>query len=181
MGESIDEAFADFTPPSREVEPQAGAVDLRRLSRTAKPAAEPIVAKGSDKTKPGDKTKPADKSKANDKSKDKDKAKDKGKDKEKNAKLTQPSRIWVQLVTGRDKAALGSDWRRLLKNDPAVFKSKKPFVTVWGQSNRLLIGPFESLKEATKFLAVLKKAGVAGAFAWSSAAGQIVDPLGTGK
>ena len=175
VGESIDEAFADFTPPSREVEPQAGAVDLRRLSRTVKPAAEPLVAKASDKPKPGDKTKQGDKSKANDKSKDKDK------DKAKDGKLSQPSRVWVQVATGRDKAALGADWRRLLKNDPAVFKSKKPFVTAWGQSNRLLTGPFESQKEATAFLAALKKAGVTGAFAWSSAAGQIVDQLGAGK
>ena len=179
VGESIDEAFADFTPPSREVEPQVGAVDLRRLNRTAKPAAEPLAVKDPDKVKPGDKTKPADKSKANDKTKDKDKTKEK--DKAKDAKLAQPSRVWAQVATGRDKAALGSDWRRLVKNDAAVFKGKKPFVTVWGQSNRLLTGPFESQKEAATFLAALKKAGVTGAFAWSSAAGQIVEPLGAAK
>ncbi len=179
IGESIDEAFADFTPPSREIEPQAGAVDLRRLGRTVKPAAEPLASKAPDKAKPGEKTKPADKSKANDKSKDK--AKDKDKEKAKDGKLSQPSRVWVQLATGRDKAALGSDWRRLIKNDPAVFKGKKPFVTAWGQSNRLLAGPFESQKGAAAYLVTLKKAGVAGAFAWSSAAGQVVDPLSTGK
>ena len=163
-GESIDEAFADFTPPSREVEPQAGAVDLRHLDRATKPAV-PGAAKGADKTKPGDKAKPGEK--------DKDKSKD--------TKLTQPSRIWVQVATGRDKAALGSDWRRMVKDNPAVFKGKKPFLTAWGQSNRLLAGPFESQKEAAAFLATLKKAGVSGAFAWTSAAGQVVDPLGGGK
>ena len=162
--ESIDEAFADFTPPSREVEPQAGAVDLRRLDRSPNSPAAP-AAKGADK-KAGDKAKPADKAKPG----DKDKAKD--------SKLTQPSRSWVQVATGRDKAALGSDWRRMVKDDPAVFKTKKPFVTAWGQSNRLLAGPFESQKEAAAFLAALKKAGVSGAFAWTSAAGQVVDLLG---
>ena len=163
-GESIDEAFADFTPPSREVEPQAGAVDLRRLDHTPKPAAALPATKAPDR-KAADKAKPG------------DKAKDKAKD----SKLVQPSRFWVQLATGREKTALGSDWRRLVKDDPAVFKAKKPFVTAWGQSNRLLAGPFESQKEAATFLAALRKAGVSGAFAWTSAAGQVVDPLGGGK
>ena len=173
--ESIDEAFADFTPPSREVEPQAGAVDLRRLDRAAKPAAAP--AKGADK-KLADKTKADDKTKPGDKAKPGEKPGDKAKDKVKDTKLTQPSRIWVQVATGRDKAALGSDWRRMVKDDPAVFKGKKAFLTAWGQSNRLLAGPFESQKEAAAFLAALKKAGLPGAFAWTSAAGQVVDPLG---
>lgn len=168
-GESIDEAFAGFSPPSREIEPQAGAVDLRRLDRSAKPAAAVPAVKPADKAKPGDKTKPG------------DKAKDKEKDKAKDGKLVQPSRVWVQVATGRDKTALGADWRRLVRNDPAVFKGKKPFVTAWGQSNRLLAGPFETQKEAAAFLAALKKAGLAGAFTWSSAAGQVVDPLSPGK
>ena len=189
VGESIDEAFADFTPPSREVEPQAGAVDLRQLGRVPKPAADPPAVKVPDKAKPGDKaksgdkTKPGDKVKPDDKSKtgDKSKAKDKDKAKAKDNKLSQPSRVWVQVATGRDKAALGSDWRRLIKNDPGVFKGKKSFVAAWGQSNRLLAGPFESQKEAGAFLTALKRAGVAGAFSWTSAAGQVIDPLGPGK
>lgn len=167
--DSLDDAFADFTPPSREVEPQSGAVDVRRVrplaaAAPAKDAAEPVAAKGKDK--------------ASDKAKDKA-AKD-AKD-AKAAELTQPSRIWVQVATGRDKAALGSDWRRLTKNDPDVFKGKKPFVTAWGQSNRLLAGPFGAQKEAAAFLAALKKAGVAGGFVWSSAAGQAVDALSSGR
>ena len=169
--ESIDEAFADFTPPSREVEPQAGAVDLRHLDRSAKPAASASTKgadKAPDKTKPGDKAKPGEK--PGDKAADKLKGKD--------TKLSQPSRIWVQVATGRDKAALGSDWRRMVKDDPAVFKGKKAWLTAWGQSNRLLAGPFDSQKEAAAFLAALKKAGISGAFAWTSAAGQVVDPLG---
>ena len=176
-GESIDEAFAGFSPPSREVEPQAGAVDLRHLERVAKPVTVVPVVKPGDKPKPGYKLRLGEKTKPDDKAKAGDKSKDKAKD----SKLVQPSRVWVQVATGRDKTALGSDWRRLLKHDPAVFKGKKPFVTAWGQSNRLLAGPFESQKEATAFLAALKKAGVAGAFAWSSAAGQVVDPLSPGK
>lgn len=154
---SIDEAFADLAPPSREIEPQAGAVDVRRIR--------PAVAPGKDQA-----------------AKDKDKGADKTKDpKGKPAALTHPSRIWVQVATGRDKAALGYDWRKLVKDDPAVFKGQKPYVTVWGQSNRLLAGPFTSAKEAGAFLAALKKAGVGGAFVWTSPAGQVVDALGGAK
>ncbi len=175
--ESIDEAFADFTPPSREIEPQAGAVDLRHLDRPVKPATSAKTpdkpsekGKADGRAKPGEKVKPGDK--ASDKSKDKDK---------KDSKLSQPSRIWVQVATGRDKSALGSDWRRMLKDDPAVFKGKKPFLTAWGQTNRLLTGPFETQKEANAFVTALKKVDFSGAFAWTSAAGQVVDPLGAGK
>ena len=87
----------------------------------------------------------------------------------------------MQVATGRDKAALGFDWRKLAKDNPAVFKGLRPYVTIWGQSNRLLAGPFASAKEANAFLAQLKKAGESGAFVWTSPAGQVVETLGTGK
>ena len=152
--DSIDDAFADFTPPSREVEPQAGAVDVRKMKAAPVPAKPQTAA---------------------------DPAKDKDKAKAKDSQPSHPSRIWVQIGVGRDKAALGSDWRKLIKDDPEAFKGKKAFVSAWGQSNRLLAGPFESQKEASAFLAQLRKAGVSGAFVWSSPAGQVVDPLSGGK
>ena len=150
--DSLDDAFADFTPPSRAVEPQAGAVDVRKMK--ALPTAAQTKA-------------------AADSAKDKTKAKD--------GQPSHPSRIWVQVGVGRDKAALAADWRRLAKGDPEVFKGKKPFVSAWNQSNRLLAGPFESQKEAAAYLTQLRKAGVAGAFVWTSPAGQVVDALGGGK
>ena len=148
--DSIDDAFADFTPPSREIEPQAGAVDVRKV-----------------------KAAPAKVQTATDPAKDKGKAKD--------SQPSYPSRIWVQVGVGRDKSALAADWRKLAKNDPEVFKSKKPFVSAWGQSNRLLAGPFESQKDAGVYLAQLRKAGVPGAFVWTSPAGQVVDALSGSK
>ncbi|HEX4848777.1 MAG TPA: SPOR domain-containing protein, partial [Novosphingobium sp.] len=147
---SIDEAFADLAPPSREVEPQAGAVDIRRVRPAAPPAQ--ATTKGKDPAKDG-----------------------------KPAAPSHPSRIWVQLATGRDKSALGFDWRKMAKDNPALFKGLRPFVTAWGQSNRLLAGPFDTAKEANAFLAAAKKAGISGGFVWTSPAGQIVDALGGGK
>ena len=88
-----------------------------------------------------------------------------------------PSRIWVQLATGRDKAALGYDYRRMVREAEAVFKGKRPFVSAWGQTNRLLTGPFETEAAANAFLAQLRRANVDGAFYWTSPAGQVVDAL----
>lgn len=93
----------------------------------------------------------------------------------------QPSRIWVQVATGRNKAALGFDWRRMAKDDAAVFRGKKPHVAAWGQTNRLLTGPFESEAAANTFVTQLRRADVDGAFLWTSPAGQVVDALVVGK
>lgn len=108
----------------------------------------------------------------------------KGKDpkaKDAKAKPSHPSRIWVQIAAGRNKSALAFDWRKFAKEDPAIFKAQKPYVSDWGQTNRLLTGPFGSAKEAEAFLAKLKKAGRGGAFVWTSPAGQVVDALALGK
>ena len=91
-----------------------------------------------------------------------------------------PSRIWVQLATGRDKAALAYDWRRMARQVDVSFKGKRPLTSSWGQTNRLLAGPFESEAAANGFLAQLRRGEVEGAFVWTSPAGQVVDAL-TGR
>jgi Flp pilus assembly protein TadD len=152
---SLDEAFADLAPPSREVEVASGAVDIRKVA-TLPPA------KGKDAAKA-------------------DPAKDKAKEAKSTPKPSHPSRIWVQVATGRDKKALAFDWNRMIKADPAVFKARKGFVSAWGQTNRLLTGPFESEASAKGYIGQLKKAGVSDAFLWTSPAGQAVDALPAGK
>lgn len=97
------------------------------------------------------------------------------------AKATQPSRIWVQVATGRNKSALAFDWKKMTREDEPVFRGRKPFTAGWGQTNRLLTGPFDSEKAADAYIAQLKKAGIPGAFTWTSPAGQAVDPLPLGK
>lgn len=88
-----------------------------------------------------------------------------------------PSRIWVQLGIGRDKAALAFDWRRMTRQAEAVFKGKHGSTSNWGQTNRLLVGPFESEAAANVFLGQLRRADIDGAFVWTSPAGQVVDAL----
>lgn len=156
---SLDDAFADLSRPSLEIEPKAGAVDLRKL----KPGA--AAAKDKPKT-PAELAKEA-------------------KDKAKAAKVppppSHPSRIWVQVATGRGKKALALDWNKMVKADPAVFKARKSFISAWGQTNRLLTGPFETEAAAKAYVAQLKKAGVGGPFMWLSPAGQVVDTLPAAK
>ena len=92
------------------------------------------------------------------------------------AKPAHASRIWVQLGTGRDKAALSYTWRTLVKDNAEVLRGKSPAITEWGRTNRLLCGPFETEAAASAYLAKLKRADV-DAFLWTSPAGQVVDPL----
>ena len=96
---------------------------------------------------------------------------------DKKALPSHPSRIWVQVGVGRDKAAIGFDWRKFVKQDPALFKARQPYISDMGRTNRVLAGPFETQKAAADLLAKLKKADFAGAFIWTSPAGQVVDPL----
>ncbi len=153
---TLAEVFADFEAPSREAAPSAGAVDIRTITPAKPPAVPSAVRTGTGReatpTRAG--AAPA-----------------------KPAPPSHPSRIWIQLATGRDKSALGFDWRRLIREDADVFKGKKGFTSAFGQSNRLLTGPFESQAQANAYLAQLRKAGVTGAFVWTSPAGQVVDTL----
>jgi Flp pilus assembly protein TadD len=92
-------------------------------------------------------------------------------------KPSHPSRIWVQLGIGQKLAALSQDWRKLEKVHAALLKSKKPFTARLGQTNRLLTGPFASLKEAARFIDALVKAGAPRPMVWTSPAGEVVDDL----
>ena len=87
-----------------------------------------------------------------------------------------PSRVWVQVGTGRNPAALAFTWKELVKDHPALFKGKSPSTADWGRTNRLLAGPFPSQDAAQAWLAKLKKADL-DAFMWLSEKGEKVDDL----
>ena len=174
-------SFSDFRPPADE-ERAAIAVDITKLpSRTKKaglidergpipdaptgtrriaaadPATSTAVKKGID-PKTGKPMKAGDKA-------------------ARSAVPSHPSRIWVQLGVGRDKGALGFDWRKLGKAQTELFKGRKAWTTPWGQTNRLLVGPFETQAAASAFLKEARKKD-GDAFVWTSPAGQAVDALG---
>lgn len=92
------------------------------------------------------------------------------------AKPKAPSRIWVQVATGKDLKALAFDWRKFGKEAPALLGKRSAFTAKWGETRRLLTGPVESDKAANKLVADLKKAGI-DAFAFTSDEGEEVAPL----
>jgi hypothetical protein len=87
-----------------------------------------------------------------------------------------PRRFWVQIATGKDRKALKFDWRRLGRKAPKTLGDFSPHVTPWGQSNRLLAGPFSSAKNARNAVNSLKESGV-DSFTFTSPEGQEVDKL----
>lgn len=86
-----------------------------------------------------------------------------------------PARVWVQVATGRDPAALAFDMRRLRKTY-SVLATEEASTAEWGATRRLLVGPYISVTKAKAVLADLKKAGSDG-FVWQSEAGETVSRL----
>lgn len=153
---SLAEIFADLGQPTTQAEAASGAVDVRKIL-PAKP-------------KPLEVVKIIEKPKAE--------AKPLAKPK-KPALPAHPSRIWVQIGVGRDKDAIAFDWRRHTQQAPELFKGREAHVSEMGRTNRILVGPFATLKAANQFVVDLRKAGFQGALPWSSPAGQVVDLLST--
>ena len=87
-----------------------------------------------------------------------------------------PARHWVQVATGRDIKALGFDWRRISRQSEAALTGKGPFVTPWGEANRLLSGPYESRDAARAMVNRLQELGI-DSFPFSSDEGQEILPL----
>ena len=190
---SLADAFADFTVPT-VAERAPGAVDITRITplRDPSPVEQAAAAGRSIPTSPqlardavaaketatkaavaakGGKLAPADPKVAAAKGGKAANAKD-----AKPKPPAQPSRVWVQLATGRDAAALGYDWRRMAKGNAELFKGRQAYLTVWGQSNRLLTGPFPTASAAQEFVSKLKKEDVA-SFVFTSKQGEEVKPL----
>jgi hypothetical protein len=96
--------------------------------------------------------------------------------KPKAAPPAEPSRVWVQIAGGAAKAALPREYARLKAKAPKVFGARGAWTTPLNATNRLLVGPFASAKEAQAFVNQLKAQDLSG-FAWTSAAGQKVEKL----
>ncbi len=142
------DAFADLGAPTADARVGGDAVDLARIAvkREAPPA--PPVAKPADKAaeKPKAKTPP---------------------------KPVHPSRVWVQVATGRKIDALAFDWKRIAREGGAAVTAYKPHTARWGQTNRLVVGPVASRDKAEALVRELKKKGL-DAFMWLSDEGEEV-------
>ena len=87
-----------------------------------------------------------------------------------------PSRHWVQVATGKDRSALKFDWRRISRKAAGKLDDKGPFVTPWGEANRLLSGPYDSAEKAREMVNELRKLDI-DSFPFTSAEGEAIDTL----
>jgi Flp pilus assembly protein TadD len=96
--------------------------------------------------------------------------------KAKPAPPAEPSRVWVQVAGGAQKAALPREFARLKAKAPKLLGSRSAWTVPLNATNRLLVGPFPGSKEAQAFVNQLKAADLS-AFAWTSEAGQKIEKL----
>jgi cell division septation protein DedD len=82
----------------------------------------------------------------------------------------------VQISRSRNEAGLASEFRRIKAKAARLFADKVGWTADQGETNRLLVGPFKSDKEAQEFVNQLRKRDV-DAFSWTSAAGQEIKKL----
>jgi Flp pilus assembly protein TadD len=92
------------------------------------------------------------------------------------APAPEPKRYWVQVAGGAAKALLPREFARLKAKAPKLLATRKAWTAPLNATNRLLVGPFASSKEAQEFVNELAKLDLS-AFAWTSEAGQKVEPL----
>lgn len=75
------------------------------------------------------------------------------------AKAANPARHWVQLAVGDNVSALGFDYRKFAKKHPDAFKGQSGWTAEYGQTRRLVVGPFKTAKDAKTWEADYRKAG----------------------
>ena len=84
----------------------------------------------------------------------------------------------MQVAGGANRAALPAELARLRAKAPEL-AGRTAWTTPLNATNRLLVGPFPSAREAQEFVNRLAERDVA-AFAWTSPAGQEIHRL-TGR
>lgn len=151
--ERVADVFADLGAPPADARVSGDAVDLSRIEvkREAPPPAPPAAAAA----KPADKPKPKPKSPP---------------------KPVHPSRVWVQVATGKKVDALAFDWKRIAREGGKSLGPYNPYTARWGATNRLVIGPVASRDKAEALVRELKKKGL-DVFLWLSDEGEVVQPL----
>nr|WP_301183124.1 SPOR domain-containing protein [Sphingomonas quercus] len=87
-----------------------------------------------------------------------------------------PSRIWVQVASGANRGAMPKAWSAVKGKNASALRNRTPALARAGATNRLLVGPFTSEKEAR---AVVNK--VAGSFMFTSRKGEEITTLAGAK
>jgi cell division septation protein DedD len=101
------------------------------------------------------------------------------------AQLTQPPapaaaevkpRVWVQLASGPNAAALPDQFRRLKSRHKDVLEGISGYVAQSSDRARLVVGPFRSKSEANIFAEDLESVNL-DAFSWTSTPGDQIRKL----
>lgn len=87
-----------------------------------------------------------------------------------------PSRNWLQIGIGASQSGLAFTLNALRKKYDSL-SAQDGWSANWGQTNRLLVGPFPNFARAKALEDKVKAAG-GDAFAWKSSAGEVVERLG---
>lgn len=87
-----------------------------------------------------------------------------------------PPRVWVQIATGANTAALPATWKRIRDANGKALKDQSAYSAPFKATNRLLVGPMKSAADARALVNTLAKGGLQ-ATTWSSEAGQEVGKL----
>lgn len=149
----VADAFADLGAPLADARIGADAVDITRIA--VRREAPPAAAAPKPEAKPAEKPKPKPKEPT---------------------KPANPSRVWVQVATGKKVDALAFDWKRISRERGKLLAPYKPHTARWGATNRLVVGPVASRDKAEALVRDLKKQG-ADVFLWLSEEGEAVQPL----
>jgi TonB family protein len=87
--------------------------------------------------------------------------------------MTRTAQHWVQLAGGIAESGLPREFARLRAKAPDLLGSRTAYSIPLRTTNRLLVGPFASAREAQDFVIQLARRDIQ-AFVWTSSAGQEV-------
>jgi Flp pilus assembly protein TadD len=90
--------------------------------------------------------------------------------------VTEPSKIWLQLASGRDAGALSSQFERLKAKNSELFEGITAYVAEGGDRDRLVIGPFRGSSDARIFSEDLRSVGI-DAFRWTNSSSDRIVPI----
>ncbi|WP_260924212.1 SPOR domain-containing protein [Novosphingobium sp. 9] len=88
-----------------------------------------------------------------------------------------PARKWVQIGVGSNMNAIRWTWRQLVLKAPDAFRGQSVFTADMGGTNRIVVGPFDSDKDAAAFMSDLRDGGISDTVPWSSDAGEAVEAV----
>lgn len=96
----------------------------------------------------------------------------------KQANASAQQKLWLQLASGPNEAALPDQFRRLKSRHRQLFDGISGYVAKSGEKARLVIGPFRGSSDAEIFAGDLESVGI-DAFRWTNSHTDRIVPLGT--